>query len=524
MVLKFTCNGINNKEVVNLSNKPIYKTRKNKKLIQKKEPEKNTFSFRILNYECIQKIHFNKTNNLYFKTKISDDKNGQKYLLYNIKINTSTPIKEIIFESSIIILNETIYDELLLSIDDNYIEENKIVLTKNKKIHIPLTWVISSKQIFLQKNAFSEKILIYNDISEVIFSEKLTPSELNEKEKEIEKTKTFLETKLNNYEKINLHHPKYKDYISTFVLQKFNKKNSKIISIKDENKKIISFFLDYCSLTNQDFEITSENDNSIKNNDKVYQFLEYTTKSLEYMTLIRPIINFTNYTPFNITCSNNKDKSNIVINRMKTIELYNDIWLKDNSLVKFDLLYNNENYETEFIDLNNNNYINTIYLSGNQNKILRCNILHNLLTKNILDNELEQYSILSYNYILSFDFIINNRMGFNLYGTNIKNDNYIVQFNHESLSVFSSDKEDIQQILLSSNEDNFNKDMKVNVNAIDLENIIDLEENNNIYNILCKASNSVNYIYSNILLFEPKYILVNDLDINIYYYILSTTK
>ena len=510
---------INNKEIINLSNKSIYKTRKNKKLIQKKEPEKNTFSFRILNYECIQRINFNKTNNLYFKTKINENENDQKYLFYNIKINTSTLIKEITFESSIVMLNETLFDELLLSIDDDYIEENKIPLVKNKKTHIPLTWIISSKNVYLQKNKKTEKILIYNDISEVIFSEKLTQSQLNEKEKVIEKTKDFLEKKLNNYQKINLHHPKYKDYISTFVLQRFNKKNSKIVSIKNENKENISFFLDYCSLTDNGFEITSENENNSynKTNDKIYQFLEYTTKSLEYLVLIRPIANFTNYTPFDITCSNDKDNSNIVINRMKTVELYNDIWLKDNSLIKFDMLYNNENYETDYINLNNNNYINTIYLSGNQNKILRCNILHNLLTKNIFDNELEQYSILSYNYILSFDFIINNRMGFDLYGIDVKDENYIVKFNNECLSVFSSDKEDIQKILVSSNENNFNKDMKVNVNAIDLENIIDIEEDKNIYNILCKASNSINYIYSNILLFEPKYILVNDLDFNIYF-------
>jgi peptidyl-tRNA hydrolase len=147
-------------------------------------------------------------------------------------------------------MNETIYDELLLTIDDNYIDENKIVLTKNKKIHVPLTWIISSKQIFLQKNKKSEKILIYDDISEAIFSEKMTQSQLDEKGKEIEKIKSILETKLNNYQKMNLHHPKYKDYISTFVLQKFNNKNSKILSVKDENKKNITFYLDYCSLIN----------------------------------------------------------------------------------------------------------------------------------------------------------------------------------------------------------------------------------------------------------------------------------
>jgi len=43
--------------------------------------------------------------------------------------------------------------------------------------------------------------------------------------------------------------------------------------------------------------------------------------------------------------------------------------------------------------------------------------------------------------------------------------------------------------------------MKVNINAVTLENVIKIEYNNNIYNILCKASNSLNYKYSNILIF-----------------------
>ena len=514
---------INNNEVIHLSNKSIYKTRKHKKLIQKKEFEKNTFSFRILNYESIQKINFNKTNNLYFKTEITNDKNDKKYIYYNIKINTSSLVKEIIFESSLTILNETMFDELLLSIDDNYIEENKINLVKNKKVHIPLTWIISSKNVYLQKNKNTEKVLIYNNISEIIFSDKLSQSELREKEKQIEKTKETLENKLNNYEKINLHHPKYKDYISTFVVQKFNQKKSKIISIINEKKEIISFFLDYCSLIDKGYEITSEDNNINKNDEKIYQFLEYTTKSLEYILFIRPILNFTNSTPFDIKCINNQDNYYIHMEKLKTIELYNELWLNDDSLIKLEMVYNNENYETDYINLNNKNYLNTIYFSNKQNAILRCNISHNLLTKNsiIFDNELEQYSTLSYNYVIFFDFIINNRMGFDLYGIDIKDINNInnntYNFNKDSLSVFSSDKEDVQKLLVSSNENTFNNKMKVNVNAINLENVIEIEQDKNIYNILCKASTSINYIYSNILLFEPKYILFNDLDFTIYF-------
>ena len=417
-----------------------------------------------------------------------------------------------------IIINESKFDGLILSINDSFKEDNQLILTKNKKISIPLTWIISSKEIFLQFNKTSEKFLIYNSISDAIQSEDLSLAEKQEKEKLIENIKNSLENKLNNLEKINLHHPKYKDYISTYIQQKFNKKNSKLVSIKNKTNENISLYLDYCSLEHKYFNNNSE---------KIYNFLEYTTKSTEFILLIRPIANITNYTPFDIICYNNKDDSKINITKNQTIELYNDICLNDEYLIKLDLTYNNnENYATEFMNLNsNNNYINTIIFSNKSNDNIRCNISHNLLNKNlnIFDNELDRYSILSYNYIIYFEVLVNNRMEFDLYGIDAKdfnkknnNNDDIMKFNSDSISVFSSYKGDILHLLVNSKDSGFNKKNKVNVNAVDLENVIEVEYEKNVYNVLCKTSNSLNYKYSNILLFEPKYILINDLDFDIY--------
>ena len=498
---------IQNNETIPLTNKQIYKTRKRRKLIQKKESEKNTFSFKLLDYESIKQINLNCSDNLYFKTKIDEN----KYLLYNLKINTNSFIKEIIFESSMIILNETKFDELILSLDDISSEDHELILPKNQRVSIPLTWVISSKNIFLQYNKNSEKFLLYNNISEIFINESLSPIEIQEKQKQIEDIKKSLETKLNNYEKINLHHPKYKDYISTYILKRFNKKDSKSISIKNQNSDNISLYFDYCSIQYKFHQNSS---------DKLYHFLEYTKKSTEFIILIRPIANITNYTPYNIICQNNNDNLSININQNQTIEIYDDKWIKDEYLIKFNLSYNNENYESEYMNLHSKtNYINF----SNENKtILRCNISHNILNKtfNIFEKKFETYSLHSYNYILFFDFIVNNRMHFDLYGIDpkdIKNNNAnFLKFNSKSLSVFSSPNVDIQSLLVNSNESKFNKKMKVNLNVVDLENVIEVEYEKNMYSILYKASNSLNYKYSNILLFEPKYLIINDLDMDIY--------
>ena len=503
-------------ETIHLTNKQIYKIRKNRKLMQKKERDKNTFSFSILNYEPIRKINFNSTDNLYFKTKINiGDK--QKYLLYNMKIDHNSFIKEIIFESSIMILNESKFDDLILSLNEDYCDNNRLILEKNKKVSIPLNWIISSNNIFLQFNQESEKYLVYNNISEIIplSFEEISQEEINEKEKQIENIKNSLEKKLNNTDKINLYHPKYKDYVSTFILQRFNKKNSKLINIKDQNNDEISFYFDYCSLKFKPLQSASE---------KVYQFLEYSKKSTEYMILIRPIANITNYTPFNMICYNNKDDSSININKNETLEIYNYKCLCEEYLIKLDFIYDNEDYETEYLNLYlNNNFINTINFVNKSNDILNCNLSHHLLNKNmnIFDQEFDEYSLLSYNYILFFDYIVNNRLEFDLFGINSKLikdvQNNVFKFISESLSIFSSNKGDIHHLLINSDDNNFDKDNKINVNAVDIENIIEVEYEKNIYHILCKTSNSLNYIYSNILLLAPKFILINCLDLNVYY-------
>ena len=465
-----------------------------------------------MNYEAIQKIHLNNSDNLYFKTKINHEK---KYLYYNLKLNTNSFVKEIIVESSLIVLNESKYGNMILSIDDEFLEDNQLILSENSKITIPLTWIISSKNIYLQNNKLSEKFLLCNNISEIIQINDLSQKELYNKQNQINILKNSLENKLNSYEKINMHHPKYKDYVSTFILQRFNKKDSKLISIKNQNGEDISLYMDYCSLYNK------YNQSNIE---KIYHFLEHTRKSTEFILLIRPIANITNCTPFDIIFNNNKDDSIINIGKNQKIQLYNNNLLNEDYSIKFSLVYNNENYESEFMNLNiNKNYINTINFSNENKEIIRCNISHNLSHKdsNIFDNDYENYSFLSYNYILFFDVLVNNRMEFDLFGIDFKDiknktNTDVIKFNSDSLSVFSSYKGDIQHLLISSKHSNFDKEAKVNVNAVDLENVIEIEYEKNIHHILCKTYNSLNYIYSNILLFEPKYILINDLDFDIY--------
>ena len=71
-------------------------------------------------------------------------------------------------------------------------------------------------------------------------------------------------------------------------------------------------------------------------------------------------------------------------------------------------------------------------------------------------------------------------MGFDLFAINFKNIKNIenaVKLNNDSLSVFSYDKEDIQKIVLSLEENNFNSKNKVNIATVNLENEIESHKN-----------------------------------------------
>jgi hypothetical protein len=209
---------INNREFLNFSNKTLYKTRRQQIKIQQKIPEKNTFSFQILGCEVIQNINLNKNNILYFKTFINDN----KYLLYNVHIDTSGLVNKIKFESSINFYNKTIFEELILSIDDNSIKENYLDLKRQKKIKIPLSWMLSNGKIYLQLNKKAEKHLLYNNISDCCFCQKLNDEELEKNKNEKIKVKENLTNALNTSKEINLQHPKYKEYISSFISREFN--------------------------------------------------------------------------------------------------------------------------------------------------------------------------------------------------------------------------------------------------------------------------------------------------------------
>ena len=514
---------LNDKDFMNFSNSSLYGTRiQHTKIL--KNPEKNTFSFQLLGYETISKININKNNILYFKTNIKDN----KYLLYSVIIDTSENINKIKIVPSLVFINKTKFDQMIISIDDERIKDNYFVLKKDKKIRIPLTWMISNQKILIQLCKDEEKNILYNNIFECVFCQKLNEEELEKRNKDILDSREKLTNDLNSYQDINLQHPKYKEYISTFINNKFNKKNipdylkkTTLIDKKRENKSI-SFSFNYLALSN--------NEKCKEMNNKIFKNLKNTKKSYKYYIIIRPIITIYNSIPFDIQIDAiiNKDNNKKEIKRikfniksLKKHEIYDANWSIDNKvLITMNLSHYNNIYSTNrfpIIEKNNEDILKNVKLKDKKSNCIISNILiKNTEEEENLNNFIEQYSLSSIDYIFFSEYIVNNRMEFEVYSKNNIEEKGINIFKNKKLSLLSNYKE-INNLYLNSEKVNFVEENKVNLKSIGYSKNIELIKHNYIFNVSCTILNSVNYKYSNIILFEPKYILVNNLDFDIFY-------
>ena len=369
---------LNNKEYLNFSYKTLYKTRREQIKIQQKYPEKNSFSFHILGFDIISNIILNKNNIFYFKTKIGDN----KYLYYNVIIDTSGLVNKIKFSSSIFFKNKTIFKELYISIDDKKIKENYILLKQDKKVQIPLSWMLSDQKIYLQLNKKDERHILFNSILESVFCQKLKQDELEKIQNEKQSVKEKLTNPLNSSKEINLQHPKYKEYISSYIRQQFNiQDNYKTIKrftiIREKNSnKSYSFNFNYLAL--------SYNENNSKYSSDIYNKLDKTEKSYKYLIIIRQIVSITNSIPFNIMYNeeiNEKNCKNNTINisPLKTEEIYDINWVINNkSLFMFSLNYENNIFKSNKFPLmedTDKNLLKKVILRDKNSNNLISNIL-----------------------------------------------------------------------------------------------------------------------------------------------------
>ena len=514
--------------------------------------QKTTFSLSMKDSLPIEHINFQRNNYKQYKINIQNNSGNNYALYFSVKVESSGLINTVTFCPSLSFYNDTLFDNIYLSINNQSLIDNNIIIPKGKSEYIPLTWIMcdyphSSVSIKLSPNGQFTQIC--SNISEFIIDPIIDEDILQERN-----------TQKNNVQKAfpDANNPTFIKMVDIRKSEFDNRKDSKSFIINDKGiRKCIDF--DYCILQSKDFkknkinDINKKYDNNQNNNTNELNnsTIELNPKknqapiyNYEYIVYVRPLITLVNKIPFSINLSYSEGKK-----KLETLEkkcLYNE---NANDL-KITMNYNNSIYSSNPFMLNEENmYIDLN--SNSSNNSIKCHIFRNPI-KLIIPNpqkfycDLIDYSIQSYEYTFFFDYLINNRLTKKIWicpcdekGIQKLKD---FQINQKVLELQPSS---INLLSLPDYETNCSiKDESspwcdsFNINTIGVEGTIKLKTSNypvapgmiknSSYNggggifqttneIACLLSGSDIYDFSVIVVFEPKYVIINNLGFDIVY-------
>ena len=467
-------------------------------------------------------------------------------IYFNISVKATYTYNKVVFSSSVSFSNHTKFYNITILIKNETIKEKSITITKSNKQYIPLTWFMcerSNSEIYMTINQKKELIKLCDHACDLIL-DPLEEDELKEKDdlkKEIENTIS------------NNRNPKYKKILEIKKKEIYNIKKSLLLDISEGNVKQF-LNLDYFLLKSKknDFQTiqNKEYNKSLKkyNNDKTVDILNSSITALnvereiprpeqnyEYNIFIRPPLIVVNKLPFTLIFAYKNNE--LVVDTLQSEEIYDltvdnydeDLTIKINY---YERLYVSKPFKI-------NDFENEIYrdLSNeNDNYRLKCHVL-----KKPLENEIKKprnyfletkvYSINTYEIIFFFDYIINNRLTNNIWICPcIKK---MKRLKQEEISAKQYELKATSLNLLSfpDYEPNFsikdehsNWSAPFNMNTVGIEGSISLDNisNNNeslktINEIAVIISTSNLYKFSIIIIFEPKYVLINNLGFDIVY-------
>jgi hypothetical protein len=209
--------------------------------------QKTTFSLCVGDCQPIENINFQRNNYKNFKTFLQNN-NGNKYPVYfSVKVETLGIMDIVTFCPSLSFYNDTKFDTIFLLINNPNIVENTIIIPKEQKGYVPLSWLMcdypeSTISIKLSQNGQSTQIcsnaleLFSNPIIEEHILE-----ERKSKKKEVQKAVP------------NANNPTFIKMVDIKKSECENRKDSKTIIVNDNgiNKSIN---LDYFILQSKDLK------------------------------------------------------------------------------------------------------------------------------------------------------------------------------------------------------------------------------------------------------------------------------
>ena len=506
----------------------------------------NTMSVSILNSGVIHGINFNRNNASQYKLKVTKDK--KIYTIYfSVKVKTQGVVKKIIFSSSLSIFNNTIYDSIFIMINNKNIERNEIKIPKESRRYIPISWFLTEapeSEIRMKFGQDGEEHLIFYHVSEFIV-------EPNDKKKEEENMK-WKHNVIKRHE--NTPNLEKKDIIEKIKNDAKNLKSSKIIELDDNKGNLnkmqyisLDFYIYQSKNHSKILKLENEGKYAYKRKDTLYSEqinlknpeLEF---SYEYFVYVNPSLTFYNSLPFDLDVSiNDFIKFKLEKNKSENTFYINPEKLNDKGLsIKLLLNYYNKKYRSNYcvpkedleeIELNEENNINS------EKKCI--NLLK--LPKEIeLDSDIKYtlkligFSCKSYNMYFYSDYIINNRLPYPLWCIPCNKKGFS-GLKKEVIGTIQKElpSNSLNLITLPNNEDKFiirsensqwSKPFDINSIGVNGAITIDSEVESVQKNILtkskdiaCLISKSQKYKKSTVIVFEQRFLLVNELGFDIYY-------
>jgi len=533
---------------ISFSRVELYKARGHDRF--KNPYQRTTFSVSIRDSLSIENINFQRNNYKQYKVNVQNT-SGKIYTIYfSIKVESSGITNTVTFCPALSFYNDTSYDAIFLSINNPGILDNNIIIPKGKYQYIPLTWIMcdppeSSVSIKLSKNG--EFTQICSNISEFLVDPIVAQDIIDKRNSQKNKVQNAFP---------DANNPTFIKMVDIKKSELDNRCDSRNYIINDNGVRK-SINLDYFILQSKDFKNrlvdesinTKENQttNSTDINNSITElYPKYSQNAnihYEYVVYVRPLITIVNKIPFamNLSCS----LGNKIIETLERTCFYDSI-----NDMKLTLEYNNYIYSSNTFSLNEENSYIDLTTNSLKNSI-KCHIFRNPI-KLVIPNpqkfycELKDYSINSYEYTFFFDYLFNNRLTKKLwicpcekkgiqklkeYEINQK----VLELKPSSINLLSLPEYE-PNICIKDEHSPWSESF--NINTIGVQGCIKLDTSNfpvapgmigkSTYNgggglfqatneIACLLSGSEVYDFSVIVVFEPKYIIINNLGFDIVY-------
>ena len=515
--------------------------------------QKTTFSLCIGDCKPIENINFQRNNYRQFKSNMQSSTGNRYPVYFGIKVENNGLTNVVTICPSLSFYNDTKFDTIFLLINNQSIPNNTIIIPKNNKGYVPLTWLMCDPPESTVSIKFSQNgqyTQLCNNVSEFFVNAVNDPHILKERE-----------SQKNSVQKAfpNANNPTFIKMIDIKKSEFDNRKDSKSLIVQD-NGVNRAINLDYFLLQTKDINKLKalepdylEGNNYINNNAPIDMNASMNTLvplnnqhvsfDYEYIIYIRPYLTIINKTPFpiNITSS----EGNIIIDTLEKECFYNS----DMNNLKFTMDFNNNIYTSQSFSLNEENIYVDLTSNTSVNPI-KCHIYRNPVKLTIPSPQkffcdLKDYSISSYEYIFFFDYLFTNRLTKKIWVRPCESkgiaklspgeiNQKVLELQPSSINLLSLPDYETD---CSIKDEHSPWSDPFNINTIGVQGVVKLDstnypvppgslgmsQNNQGRNfqatneIACLLSGSDVYDFSVIIVFEPKYIIINNLGFDIVY-------